>query len=402
MATFEYKAIDQGGETLTGIVVAASENTAYAMLKDRNLVIVNLKARRQLKIFSGTLAIFKRVKAKEMVVFARQLSVMISASVPLVRALKVLVRQTENVRFKSIISELADDVDGGAKLSQSMSKYPDVFSNFFVQMVRSAETTGRLDEILSYLADQTEKDYDLISRVKGALIYPIFIVSALIVVGSAMMIFVMPQLLSILSESKVQLPVTTRALIAISDFMRGYWWAILFVIIGLFVGYRAYRRTAHGKQITDVVKLRLPIFGNVFNKIYLNRFSRSLSTLITSGVPITHSLEIVSDVVGNTVYKNLTIQTKKQVEAGNSISSVFIKSKIVPLMLPQMMSIGEQSGKLDVVLDKVADFYGREVTNLLSNLVNLIEPIILILMGIAVGVLVSAILLPIYNLSSAI
>ena len=401
MAEFSYKARNQEGGTISGVVMAPSENVAYGILRDKNLFIIALKEHRQIEFFRG-LSLGQRVKAKDIVIFARQLSVMISSNVPIVRALKVLVRQTSNTHLKTIISDVADEVDGGAKLSQSLGKYPRVFSNFFIQMIRSAETTGRLDEILEYLADQTEKDYDLRAKAKGALIYPACILSALLLVAALMMMFVLPQITTIFKDTDVQLPITTRLLMGVSDFLLGYWWSLIILIIGIVVGYRFAIRVPRVRATVDLLKIRLPIVGPIFNKTYLSRFARSLSTLLASGVTLTKSLEIVADVVGNTIYRDLTRTTIKEVEGGASITTVFIQSKDVPIMLSQMMSVGEQSGQLDKILLKVADFYSREMENSLRNLTTLIEPIIMVVMGAGVGLLVSAIILPIYNLSEAI
>ncbi|MBI5037310.1 MAG: type II secretion system F family protein [Candidatus Kerfeldbacteria bacterium] len=401
MSEFAYKARTIEGQTVDGVVVAPSENIAYGMLRDKRLFIVSLKERKSRQLFSG-LSFGSGVSSKDIVVFARQLSVMISSNVPIVRALKVMVAQTNSVKLKSVLSDVADEVDGGAKLSQALGKYPRVFSNFFIQMVRSAETTGRLDEILVYLADQQEKDYDLKAKTRGALIYPSFIVSALILVGAMMMIFVLPQITSIFEGADVDLPLTTIIFIGISDFLRGFWWLIILLAIGAVILFRWYNKTPAGKRVIDKVKIRLPLVGALFSRLYLTRFARSLSTLLTSGVPLTKSLDIVADVVGNTLYHDLTRETIKKVEGGASITTVFVQNKDVPLMLSQMMSVGEQSGQLDKILEKIADFYQRELENSLGNLTTAIEPIIMIAIGVAVGFLVSAIILPLYNLSSTI
>jgi type IV pilus assembly protein PilC len=401
MAEFSYKARNKEGEIINGVVVAPSENIAYGILRDKRLTIVSLKEQKKLKIFKG-LSFGSVVKAKDIVMFARQLSVMVSSNVPIVRALRVLVRQTNNVHLKTVISDIADEVDGGAKLSQSMARYPKVFSNFFIQMVRSAETTGRLDEILEYLANQAEKDYDLKAKAKGAMIYPTFIMGAFLLIGAGMMMFVLPQITGIFAESDVELPITTKIFMGASDFLLAYWWLVAIVIIGLFIGYRMLLRTEAGRRQIDIVKIRLPIVGSIFNHLYLSRMTRSLSTLLASGVPLTKSLDIVADVVGNTLYHDLTKQTIKEVEAGASITTVYVTSKDIPIMLSQMMSVGEQSGQLDKILIKIADFYARELENSLSNLTSLIEPVIMVILGVGVGLLVSAIILPMYNLSSAI
>ncbi len=401
MAEFNYRARDREGAEVNGMVMAPNENIAYGILRDKRLTIVSLKEQKRLK-FLGNFEFGSGVKPKDIVVFARQLSVMMTSNVPIVRALRVLVRQTDSVKLKSIISDIGDEVDGGAKLSESMAKYPKVFSNFFIQMIRSAETTGKLDEILEYLANQFEKDYDMRAKAKGAMIYPAFIVGAFGLVGAGMMMFVLPQLTSVFAESGAELPITTRIFMGMSDVLVKYWWAFLFAIVGIFVGYKLVLKNPAGLRKVDLLKLRLPIVGKIFGNLYLARFARSLSTLITSGVTITRSLDISADVVGHTLYHDLTRETIKKVEAGASITSVYITSKDIPLILSQMMSVGEQSGQLDKVLEKVADFYTRELENSLNNLTALIEPVIMVILGVAVGFLVSAIIMPMYNLANAI
>jgi len=401
MAIFDYRAKNPLHQTVEGAVVAPSESVAYDTLREKQLTIITLRERaKSTKFFN--INFFKRVSVKEQVIFARQLSVMISANVPIVRALRILVRQTKNVHFKMILSDVLDEVDGGAKLSAAMARYPQVFNNFFVSMIRSGETTGKLDEVLIYLADQREKDYGIISRVRGAFIYPAVVLFAVVAVGVVMVVFVLPKLLEVFKEGGAELPVTTRALIAVSDFLRFRWYVVVLALIALVAGFIWWRRTPGGRRALDIIKLRLPIAGKIFTMIYLTRFSRTLSTLLTSGVPISQALEITAEVVGNHTYQDIIARTIKEVEDGNSITTVFVKSKAVPLMLSQMMSVGEQSGRLDQVLIKVAQFYENELDALVRNLVSLIEPIILLLMGVGVGFMVSSVLLPIYNISNAI
>ncbi|MFC1662811.1 type II secretion system F family protein [Patescibacteria group bacterium] len=402
MAVFEFRAKDDDGKEVTGAVEAPSESVASEILQDRELIVLGIKERRKRTLFQSSLNIFKRVPIKDVAIFARQLAVMISATVPIVSALRILVRQTENTNFKIIISEVADEVEGGAKLSATLGRYPHVFSQFFIHMIRAGETTGKLDETLNYLADQQEKDYDLQSKIKGAMTYPIFIIAGLGIVGVLMMIFVIPRLTEILTESGGELPATTKILIGTSSFMQNFWWVLLLIVVGIVAGYRSLSRTNQGKEIIDKAKFKIPIFGNIFKKIYLVRFSRSLSTLVVSGIPMTQSLEIVADVIGNSVYRDLTRKTIKEVEAGKSISTVFAESEYVPPILTQMLYVGEQTGKLDLVLDKLSEFYSRELENTVANLTSLIEPIIMVVMGLGVAMLVMAVILPIYNLSSAV
>ncbi len=402
MPVYDYKAKDDAGATITGAVEAPNDAVAGDTLKERGMTVVALNERKRNTLFQSSLGFFNRVPHKDVVLFARQLAVMISATVPIVQALRILVKQTSNITFKIIISEIADEVDGGAKLSASLARYPQAFSDFFIYMIRSGETTGKLDETLNYLADQQEKDYDLEGKIRGAMIYPTFILGAMIVIGVLMMIFVIPKLTDALIAGGAKLPLATRILMGTSSILTHYWWLII-ALVGIIVAVaRVYLRTPQGRRAFDVLKFRLPIFGGIFEKIYLVSFSRSFSTLIASGIPVTKALEIVADVIGNVVYKELTLQTIEEVEAGNSIATVLVQSKVVPPMLPQMMIVGEQTGKLDIILDKLSSFYAKELENLVANLVSIIEPLILVVMGAAVALIVMAILLPMYNLSSAI
>ncbi len=402
MAVYDYKAKDNTGASISGAVEAPNDVVAADTLKERGLTVLSLNERKKNTLFQSSLGFFNKVPHKDIVLFARQLAVMISATVPIVQALRILVKQTTNITFKIIISEIADEVDGGARLSASFARYPQAFSDFFIYMVRSGETTGKLDETLNYLADQQEKDYDLESKIRGAMIYPAFIMSTMVVIGVLMMIFVIPKLTDTLKAGGAKLPLPTVILMGASSFLTNYWWLLIGIIGIVYTLARLYLRTPAGHRQFDVMKFHIPVFGSIFEKIYLVRFSRSFSTLIASGIPVTQALEIVADVIGNVIYKELTLQTIQEVEAGNSIASVLVLSKVVPPMLPQMMIVGEQTGKLDLILDKLAAFYAKELENMIANLVSIIEPLILVIMGGAVMVIVMAVLMPMYNLSNAI
>ena len=341
-----------------------------------------------------------RVSPKDLVIFSRQLSVMISAEVPIVQALKVLIRQTANKNLKKVVANIAADVEGGAKFSIALGRYPSVFDDFYVNIVRSGETTGKLDEVLDYLATQQERDYDLAGKIKGAMIYPAFILFGLVSVGIIMMIFVIPKLTEILKESGATLPLSTRILMGTSDFMKNYWWVLLILIVFLVAGVRYLISFPLGRRYWDNLKIKLPIFGQLFRRIYMVRFTRGLATLLTGGVEIVASLKIAGDIVGNAVYKDLILQTVKEVEDGNPITTVLAKSKEIPVMVTQMLGIGEQTGKIDVILSRLTDFYTREIENMVRNLTTLMEPLIMLVMGVAVGIMVSAIILPMYNLAA--
>ncbi|MBI1961431.1 MAG: type II secretion system F family protein [Parcubacteria group bacterium] len=401
MPFFDYLAVNEECEEVVGVVDAVNDEVALGTLTDQGLLVLSLKTREGKRGFAKEITLFARVKVKDLVVFSRQLAVMVSATLPVVAALRILVNQIESVPLKIVVSEVADAVDGGARLSEALARHPKVFSNFYTSMIRSGETAGKLDEVLNYLADQQEKDYDLVSKTRGAMIYPAFILFGLVAVGFVMMVFVIPKLTEVLAESGAALPFTTQLLISISGFFKSFWWLLLLSAAGLFLGLRYYRKTAAGKKHTDFLILKLPVFGPlIFQKMYLVRFTRSLSTLITGGVSLTEALAITADIVGNEVYREVIRQTIREVEDGNPIATVFKESTVVPNMVTQMLAVGEQTGRLDTVLNKLSDFYSREVDNAVGNLVTLIEPFILMLMGIGVGIMVAAILLPMYNLAT--
>ena len=346
--------------------------------------------------------LLNRIKNEDIVLFAKQLAVLIAAKVPLVQSLRVMAKQIENPNFAGIISDVADNVDAGMVFSRALSKYPKVFSNFFIQIIRSGEISGRLEETLTYLSDYINKQYLLNSRAKGAMIYPAFIVGTFIIVGALMLIFVIPNLTSILDESGQQLPLVTRVLIGASNFMKSWGW-LVFLILGIVIYFIviSIKKSPEWRYGYDRLKLRLPIFGKLLKKIYLARFSETLSTLSSAGIAISQSLEITADVVGNSVYKQIILEADEAVRKGSNISVVFARYTEILPMVTQMISIGEQTGKLDSILKQISIFFTEEVNRAFDNIVSLIEPILIVVLGAGVGILVAAILLPIYNLVNA-
>lgn len=399
---FEYEAINKAGKTVRGLIDATSEQDAVKIIQDKGLQILFVQEKKVKKKTTRQLnfAIGGKIKIKDLVIFFRQFSVMISANVAMVQSLKIIVEQTENIKLKMLISEIADEVDSGSRLSDAMAKNPKTFSQFHTSVIKGGESSGRLSESLIYLADEIEKDYDMISKIRGAMVYPAFVLFGLTVVGIVMMVFVVPKLTGVLEETGVELPATTKILIAVSDIMQNYWFLLIIAAIGLAVAIRFILAMPKGAYLMDYALLRLPIFGNLFQKVYVVRFARSMNTLISGGVTITDSLKISAKVVNNKVYAKLIEETRKEVEDGSPMSSILSKSKQIPKMVSQMISIGEKTGKLDMVLSRVADFYARQVNNMIANLMTLMEPIIMIIMGVAVGIMVAAIILPMYNMAS--
>ncbi len=398
MPVFSYKARDASGNAVEGGVEAENESVASELLRERGLKIESLSLQER-SILNLQFNFLRPITAKDLVIFSRQLSVMVGASVSLVKSLRTTARQTANPKLRDIVTDIADEVEGGVRLSEAVAKYPKVFNNFFVNMIRSGETSGQLDDVLLYLADQQEKDYELQSRVKGAMIYPIFVLSMLFVVGSVMMIFVVPKLTAVLGESGVTLPITTRMLIATSHFFVQFWYLIFGFVFGGIFGLRALYGTPAGKRVLDAVWLKVPIFGQMQRQIIIVRMARGLSTLIEGGVDMVSSLKVVSGLVGNEVFREALIETVQEVSAGNPITSVWRRHKVFPAMVTQMVSVGEDTGKLKQVLDRLNEFYAREVDAIVRNLSTAIEPLIMVIMGVAVGAMVSAIILPMYSLA---
>jgi len=399
---YNYRAKNKRGTTVEGTIEAFDKNDAIARLADEGIILLSIE-QEQSKDFVGiNIAFLNRVKNRDLVMFSRQLAVMSSATLPIVQSLRILAEQTENLKLKQTIIDIADDVDGGEKFSNSLERHNNIFSKFFVSMVRSGETSGKLDKVLNYLADEQEKDYALMSKIKGAMIYPAFILAALGGVGIVMMVFVVPKMTSILQETGGELPIATKILIEVSSFLSSpiSGGSLLLVVVLVIIVVKFILKKEKPRQYFDFFKLKLPVFGSLFQRIYLVRFTRSLGTLVDGGVPLPKSLAIVADVVGNAYYKNLIQRTVKEVEDGNPIADTFLETKEVPPMISHMLSVGEKTGRISEVLNKMTEFYAKEIESMVTNLISLIEPMIMILMGVAVGIMVAAVIMPMYNMAS--
>ncbi len=399
MPIFRYRAENNRGKIKKGRSVGLSESEVISKLRRKGLIVVYI-ADVTTSLESKIDLFVNRISIKDLVIFSRQFSVMVTSNVPVVEALLILIDQTTNIAFQNMLSEIAYEVDSGAFLSDAFAKRPRVFSDFFVNIIRSGETSGKLDEVLNYLADEMEKSYDMVSKIRGAMIYPIFILTALVGVAVVLMVYVIPNLTAVLTETSAKLPLSTRMVIGASDFMRQYLWLVVIIVIVLGFVIRLYSKTYSGRRNIDIMKIRLPIFGKLFKYIYLMRFTRSLATLLKGGVTITRSLEITAEVVGNTIYRELILETLESINDGNPLSTVMEESHDIPLMVPQMIAVGEKTGKLESVLDSITTFYSRETSNMLDNLSKLMEPIIMVVMGIGVGIMVAAVILPMYNLAT--
>jgi len=397
---FIYKAKNQQAETQQGEIQAKTREAALETLKSHNLTVISLQSSAEMPALTKRLTFLERVSLKEVAILTRQLAVLIEAKVPLVQALQSLIKQAKKRALQDRIFAISKDIEGGMAFSDALAKHKKVFSDLYVNIVRAGEASGNLQKSLLYLADHLEKEHDLRSKIKGAMIYPIFILVGFIGVAVAMLVFVFPKLTGMLTESGKELPVLTKALMSASAVFIAYWWAFLIIFIGLVVAIIFFRRTEKGRRTLDYLKIKVPIFSSLFKKIYMARFAENLGTLITGGIPIIRALEITGQVVGNVVYKKIIFLAMDKVKAGQSMGSVFETKKQIPSMVTQMIVVGEKSGKLDEVLKNVARFYNREVNNAVDNLTQMIEPILIVGMGLMVAFLVASILMPIYNMAS--
>jgi type IV pilus assembly protein PilC len=400
---FNYQTKTKEGETQTGVVEAGSKEAAIETLQRHDLVVVFLEGLSEAPIYTRSLKIFQRIKSKEITIFYRQLAILFEASVSPLDALRILAEQTSNQLFKDLIFEVEVDVRGGETLSSAMSKRPKVFSPFYVNVVKAGEATGKLHEVLRYLADHAEREYNLTFKVKGAFTYPMAILSMFLVVGTLMMIFVVPQLTSMLKEMGTELPITTKILISVSGFIKSFWWLLAIIFVGAALGIMRATKTEKGRHVIDILKLKIPVFKGLFQKIYLARFSENFRTLLAGGIPILKALDITSTVIGNSVYEKIIQEAKDRVKVGKTIASAFsgYPKQFTP-MLTQMVAVGEKTAALEPILDKVALFYQQEVDRMVSNMTQLIEPMMILVLGGAVGFLVASILMPIYNIGSSL
>ena len=399
---FKYKAVSVSGVEQLGKIEAGSKERAIELLQKHKLVVISIQETRELVSLKSFSAIFHRVSHKKIVIFSKELSILLMAGVSLVESLRIQYEQEESPYFKEQIFKVSNMVEDGVPFSVALSRFPNIFSNFFVNIVRSGEESGKMQESLLHLSDYIEKQYLLTSKVKSALIYPAVIFGGFAVVGVAMMVFVVPQLISIFDGSGQELPLPTKILIFVSDFMQHN--IILIVLAVGFLAYiiKKYVGTTSGKEKVDSLILKLPQFSTIFKKFYVARFAENLSMLISSGIPIINALQISGDVVGNTVYQKIIYNSVDEVKIGGSIAYSFERSDQLPPLVPKMIRVGERTGKLDIVLKDIAEFYTKEVDIAIDGLTAIIEPIMIFTLGGAVAALVAAILMPIYQMTTMI
>jgi len=402
MALYKYVAKNASGQTVTGVLDAPDRNLLIGKLREKDLVIVSIAEAKETVRQRGAFLSRKSITIDDMVIFSRQLATMVDAGIPLVGALDILGEQMENKTFSDIILKVRDNVETGSSLSEAFSRHPRVFSGLFVNMVKAGESSGMLDDILDRIATYLEKTSALQKKVKSALIYPAVITVMAIVITIILLVKVIPVFKDIFAGFGAALPRPTLILISVSDFLRKYFFfGVGFIAMVIFLLFR-YINTEKGRLRFDTLLLNLPIFGILLRKVAVSKFTRTLSTLVKSGVPILSSLEIVGKTSGNKLIETAVISIRSSIREGENIAEPLAKSKVFPPMVVRMVSVGEQTGELEKMLSKIADFYDAQVDAAVSGLTSMIEPLIIAFLGIVIGTIVICMFLPIFKISTII
>lgn len=401
MSLYYFSAKDTAGKKYTGEVEVLDEKSLVATLQKQGLVPIEIKPRNTGRVLSVPIPKFAgSVSSAEIVGFTRQLSTMISAGLPLTDSLVILEKQTKSQKFARIISEVVADVEGGMSLSAALSKHKGAFDTIYIKLIEAGETGGVLDKILMKLAETLEKEREFKSKTKGAFIYPAIVVAVMIIVVTIMMIFVIPKLTSLYTEIGAALPLPTRVLLATSNIMRSFWWLLLLTVAGLVYGFRVFSKTEAGGQVLSKLMLRVPIWGKIRKTLILAQFTRTLGLLIGAGIPIIVALKVVSELLANPSYKEGLDFAIGRVERGSPLYQPLAANPIFPPIIGQMLRVGEETGKMDEVLGRLSIYFEGESENLIRNLTTALEPVILVVLGVGVGILVLSVILPIYNLTS--
>ena len=398
--TFKYKVVTPTGEQREGAIDAQNKDLAILALQRRGFIIVSIFSEDENKGLMGS--IFDGVPLKDVVILSRQISTLFEAQVSALKAFSLLGSNAENKTLKKTLNHVVDDLQSGASISAALSKHPKVFSEFYINMVHAGEESGKLNQVFNYLADYLDRQYALVSKTRNALVYPAFVIGTFFIVMLLMFTVVIPNLSTMIVESGQDIPIYTKVIMAISQFIIDYGIFLLIgvIAVGIFLGIQL--RTARGKAYLDQMKLEVPLFGNLFKKLYLARIADNLDTMISSGISIVRAIEITASVVDNHVYKEIMQKTEEAIKGGSSLSDAFSRYEEVPPILTQMVRVGEETGSLASILNTLAKFYKREVDDAVDTLVGLIEPIMIVSLGVGVGLLLVSVLVPIYNIASGI
>lgn len=400
---FKYQAKTKDGETQVGFVEAGSRDAAANILAGHDLYVLGLESTEKRRWYDAVAGLFGRVKRKDMVVFTRQLATLLEARLPLNASLKTLYEQTSNQLLKEAIYRVGEDVDSGLSFSQAIERQGNIFPTYYIEMIRAAEITGNLNEISGFLADYTEKEGVLVSRAYSAMIYPAIVILLFFAVAILMVTFVFPQLAPVFENSNVELPIYTKILLGSGDFLSRWWAAAVLAIVILAIVIVDYVNTPEGKSLIDDAKIKLPILNRVYLPLTMARFSSAASLLIHGGIPIAQMLEVTSHMVGNVLYRDMIHEVAEGVRQGELLSqSVSKYPEYFPKLVSQMISVGEQTGQLEQIFSRLSSLYGREADSMVDNMVTLLQPILLMGLGVLVAFMFASILIPLYSLTASV
>ncbi|OHA20765.1 MAG: hypothetical protein A2849_02455 [Candidatus Taylorbacteria bacterium RIFCSPHIGHO2_01_FULL_51_15] len=395
---FSYKAFDASGRVVTGSIEALNVEVAVSSLQRRNFTLSTITPQTG-SWFERDIAFWKRISDRDIVILSRQISTLFEAQVSALRIFRLLAVETDHPLLRKVLVSMADDIQAGSSISRALSKHPEAFSSFYVSMVRSGEEAGKIDQTFGYLADYLERTYEVTSKARNAMVYPLFVIFTFVGVMVLMFTTVIPSITAILLESDQEIPFYTRIIIGISNLLIDYGWffLILIIIAGIFLW--QFSKTPNGRYTLSTLKIRLPYLGNLYRKLYLSRIADNMSTQLSSAIPIIRALEKTAEVVDNAVFERALIAAAEEVKGGAPIADAFSKSTVMPGIMVQMIRVGEESGELGTILQTMARFYRREVSNAVDTLVSLIEPTLIVLLGLGVGFLLAAVLIPIYSIA---
>lgn len=399
---YAYKARNNVGKTIVGLVEAPNEAAAVKLLRDKNLFVLHLKESHERITLTTTLSRFKRVGFSDVVNFTRQLATMIVAGLSLPEALTILRTQTTNPAFVDVLEDLEHHIVSGGNLADALSKYPNLFTQIYVSLVRAGESSGSLDQVLNRLADTLEAQREFKSKVTGAMIYPVIIVIGMVGVIFVLMTVVVPKLTDLYKDLGITLPLSTQILITVSGFFVRFWWLMIATMVGTYVAFMRWKKTTVGEFAVDSFILRIPIIGDLQKKVILVEFTRTLAMLISSGIHILEGLRILKTSLGNVLFRDAVGKISIKVEKGFPIGATFSEYEVFPPIVSQMMKVGEETGKLDETLLKLSRYFESEADHLVKGLTTAIEPIIMVVLGVGVGFIVISVITPIYNLTSQI
>ncbi len=395
---FSYKARTKEGKIETGTIEASSKEAAVLILQKYNIFVTSLDEENKGALFAKKFSFSKKISKKDLSIFSRQLAVMLESRIPVIQSLTSLAAQIKKENFREEIIKISSMVEEGSPLSEAFSVFPNTFDDFFISLLKSGEASGKISETLYYLSDHLEREQDIASKVKQAMIYPIFTLAVLGAVMVIVMSTVIPKIEEIIRETTNNPPFFTKVMLVFYDFLGNYGWMILLAFFWLVVFFVYYFKTKEGKKRYDQLSLRTPLLGKILQKIFLIRFAENISTLISAGLSINVALRITEDTMGNFIYKKIVAETEKGVSEGEKISSILVKyPESIPSFVVQMIKVGEETGKLDKTLMEIVNFYGKEVRDAINTLTTLLEPILIIFLGIMVALLAVSVLEPLYG-----